>query len=400
MSKNFQIVGAGSIGLLVAGHVASRYKTVEIFESSKEFGGITRDILTPDGDVFFSGCQYLHLNYLPVSLTQRLNLYEFNHYYASLTEENGIWNYKNLFAGPVFRHESIDENNCENLFGTLQQRLACYSKPINTFLSNYIKKFFPFGHDNLHWSGSIALGISRIGTTENDLELLNIKNRSEIIDSLYGVGHNVRGIAFERAVLPKLGFSKFWNDYSREINNLNSIKINLNSKIKSPNITFHDANSRKVWCADPRQMVAFAGNSKLDSLRYKIISYGLNLDLYTGPQLPFYINVFSENHPFLRLFFYEIDSSLKISVDSMKEFQEISELETEILFLADRANITIKVSKKNLASKKFLRFFPISESDYFKISDSEEQLSKLNWIRGGTNLYDRKSRMTLILNQI
>ena len=58
------IVGAGSVGLLLALRYAKEFRQIDIVESRRHIGGIARDFYDASGLVFFRGCQYLSREYL------------------------------------------------------------------------------------------------------------------------------------------------------------------------------------------------------------------------------------------------------------------------------------------------------------------------------------------------
>jgi hypothetical protein len=60
----------------------------------------------------------------------------------------------------------------------------------------------------------------------------------------------------------------------------------------------------------------------------------------------------------------------------------------------------IKIRKHDIARIKTRRYFPISTKDYETLENCNQALSQSNWLNTGTNLYDRKSRMELMLSQI
>jgi hypothetical protein len=101
-----------------------------------------------------------------------------------------------------------------------------------------------------------------------------------------------------------------------------------------------------------------------------------------------------------RLYFYELDSEIKLSVDSLVKYDLESELINEIMILTSRAHITIEIKNYDIAHIKTRRYFPISTRDYELLENCNQDLIESNWLNTGTNLYDRKSRMELILNQI
>jgi hypothetical protein len=401
--NNIKIIGAGSLGLIFAGKIIDKFNKIEIFESSKNLGGVTRDFYSSTGSIFFTGCQYLQSSYLPFWALDSDHLRKFEHRYASLTEQNKIWNYKLDFAGPSFEIGELPQgsNNIDRF--TLDARLTRYPKEISQILKQHVKKFIPVDSNLLHISSLVSLGITRVASLSNDIELAQLKQKNNIIDELYGVSREILGVEFEVSYLPKFGFSKFWANYVTQLEFERQVTINYNSRLDKKSIDSNALGSTagiKAWCADPRQMLQLTTSKKLDSLSYIMHSYGVTLDSYLGPNLPFYINIFSANNPLTRLYFYELDSEIKVSVDSLKNYDSVSEFINELIMLASEAHITLKIRNHDIAHIKTRRYFPISTKDYDVLENCSYKLSGSNWLNTGTNLYDRKSRIELMLSQL
>jgi hypothetical protein len=401
--NNIKIIGAGSLGLIFAGKIIDKFNKIEIFESSKNLGGVTRDFYSSTGSIFFTGCQYLQSSYLPFWALDSDHLRKFEHRYASLTEQNKIWNYKLDFAGPSFEIGELQQgsNNIDQF--TLDDRLTRYPKEISQILKQHVKKFISVDINLLHISSLVSLGITRVASLSNDIELAQLKQKNNIIDELYGVSREILGVEFEVSHLPKFGFSKFWSNYVTQLEFERQVTINYNSRLDKKSIDGNALGSTagiKAWCADPRQMVQLTTSKKLDSLSYIMHSYGVTLDSYLGPNLPFYINIFSANNPLTRFYFYELDSEIKVSVDSLKNYDSVSEFINELIMLASEAHITLKIRNHDIAHIKTRRYFPISTKDYDVLENCSHKLSGSNWLNTGTNLYDRKSRIELMLSQL
>lgn len=401
--RNIKIVGAGSLGLILGGNVIDKFDKIEIFESSKNLGGVTSDLYSPAGSIFFRGCQYLQSSYLPFWALDSDNLLQFEHRYASLTEQNKNWNYKLDFAGPSFEIGELPQSSINVQQFTLDDRVKCYPKDVSQILKQHIRKFIPVDSNLLHVSSMVSLGITRIASLSHDLELAKLKQENSFVDQMYGVSREILGNEFEVSYLPKFGFSKFWLNYVNKLEFERQVTINYNSRLDKKSMeskSFGGAPETKAWCADPRQMIQLATSKKLDSLSYIMYSYGVTLDSYLGPNLPFYINIFSAKHSLTRLYFYELDSEIKISVDSLKKYDSVSEFINELIMLASEARITLKIRNHDIAHIKTRRYFPISRKDYDLLENCSHKLSGSNWLNTGTNLYDRKSRMELILGQL
>lgn len=401
--EDVKIIGAGSLGLILAGRILDKFRSVEIFESSKSLGGITRDMFNSAGSNFFLGCQYLQASYLPIWARNSEYLLEFEHRYASLTEQNGKWNYKLDFAGPAFDIKEISQTSKSIDENKLDDRLSLYPKEISKILKMHLSKFLPVDLNLLHVSALVTLGITRITTVSNHSELVRLKQRDNLIDKLYGVSRETLGLKFETSYIPKFGYSKYWSTYVSQSSFKRNVSIRYDCRLDKKSIhnnVLGDSKGLKAWCADPRQLIQLTTSEKLDSLSYMVHSYGVTIESYSGPKLPFYINIFSATNPLIRLFFYLLDSEVKVSIDSLKKYNSSTEITNELLKFALSAHITLKVSNADIAYARTRRYFPISINDYEILKTSSNGLAGSKWVDTGTYLYDRKSRLELIFNQI
>jgi hypothetical protein len=402
-SNKIKIVGAGSLGLILAGKIIEHFQEIEIFESSGLLGGVTRDFHNSTGSKFFLGCQYLDGSYLPNWAMTSRYLQSFEHRYASLTEQNDTWNLKLDFAGPAFVMDEIPKISTMNKSHSLDGRLSMYPKEVSSILRNHIQKFLSVDHKLLHLSSLVSLGLTRITTMSNEQELVDLKQKNSVVDNIYGVSKRNLGIKFETSYIPKFGFSKYWTDYVAESNFESKVNIRLNFRIDKKTFqgsSLNNPDEIKVWCADPRQLIEQTTTKKLDSFSYMVHAYGLPLNSYSGPNLPYYINIYSESNPIIRLYFYELESEVKVSVDSLKKYDSPIDVINDVKKLATLARLSLKITSQDLAYEKTRRYFPISQNDYQTLRNCSHEMKRLNWLDSAMYIYDRKSRLDLLLNQI
>jgi hypothetical protein len=156
----------------------------------------------------------------------------------------------------------------------------------------------------------------------------------------------------------------------------------------------------KIWCADPRQIVGLTTDKKLDSLSYMVHSYGIRLDFYSGPKLPFYVNIYGTAEPLIRFYFYELDSEIKVSIDSLKKYDSSSEIIAELKKIAAEAHISLKIQCQDVAYERTRRYFPISQNDHDTLTQCSINLESSNWLDSAMYNFDRKSRLDIMLDQI
>ena len=101
-SPTVAVIGAGFYGLVLAESLAKAGASVTIFESSSRIGGVTKDLEYDHGNLFFAGCHYLQMDYLPLDYDYT-NLQIFEHRYSSITDIDGVYLFKKDFEQPLWR---------------------------------------------------------------------------------------------------------------------------------------------------------------------------------------------------------------------------------------------------------------------------------------------------------
>jgi hypothetical protein len=401
--KELKIFGAGSIGMLIAARYKNYASNIKIYEASSYTGGVVKDFSNSLGEHYFLGCQYLLKKQIPSDLINELNLIEFSHHYASITEQGNKHNYKLDFAGPAFDLDFTEHYQKNTNWHSVNDKLQLYPNPIKFYLESFINKVIATNQDQLHNSSLTALGLSRVTSMTNDNELLIIKSKNNVLDNLYGVSRKVRKEAYEVAYIPKEGYNSFWKNLGNILKNNSYLELFLQTRITSKhlsNFTSIPDTSLKLWCADPRYLVRHLKRIKLQSLNYSVWNFGLSVQFYVGPKLPFYINVFSTKTPFLRLFFYQTMSQVKLTIEAIMENMSQQDIIYKLNKILQDTNIELKINKNEMAVEKTMRYFPITNSDFRDIYDTFLDMRDDNWIDTGAYLYDRKSRFELITNQL
>lgn len=403
MKDKVVIVGAGSIGMLSAAKCLDYGLRVDMFEASSAGGGVTRDFFNPNNEQYFNGCHYLLKEQIPERLISTQQLVEFEHTYASLTEQSGTWNYKFDFAGPTFDLSELP--SCQSTIDTLtvEDRLLLYPPDISEFLERHIAKICNTALNKLHVTSLTSLGLNRIASMGNDQEMLANKKKSASTDLLYGLPRKILGIPGEKAFLPPNGFNDLWDSLLQDLKSQQGFTYNSNMQINSKNfknLLPSDLSASKIWCADPRYLVRQIHHSKLESVKSVVHNYGLTLKKYVGPKLPFYINVYSPTSPFIRIFIYELKSEVKISIETSSLFNSQKSLMISLKTLLDFAQISVEIKSFELAYKKSIRYFPISTFDYETIQQVSRDLKEDDWLDSGLYHYDRLTRLKIIFSQI
>jgi len=178
IGKKLEIFGAGSIGMLIATRYKNYASNIKIYEASSYTGGVVKDFSNESGEHYFLGCQYLLEKQIPTDLINELNLIEFSHHYASITEQGNKHNYKLDFAGPAFDLDFTEHPQKKNNWQNTNDKLQLYPKSIKLYLESFINKVIAINQYQLHISSLTALGLNRVTSMTNDNELLRIKNKN------------------------------------------------------------------------------------------------------------------------------------------------------------------------------------------------------------------------------
>ena len=399
------VIGAGSIGLIAASYMAPQLNSVTIFESSSKIGGVTKDLEYGHGNLFFAGCQYLQMDYLPSDYDYN-NLQIFEHRYSSITDIDGFYLFKKDFAVPAFpdswfEYKKINLRNDLNIATcSLKTRLSYYPPNIQSFLINLFSIVYPGESLDVFSSSSAEiLGFGRVTAIHEEIALMRMKEQSIIMDQLYGVPRNRLGIEFETVAVPKLGYSNFWIDFLEQLRQRSQIILELGVKISNiPSVLDFRLESTGVnlWTGDPRFPVRNFTQSRLDSKTSKKYLTGISITSFTGPTVPYYINVFSLNSTITRVYIYQLYDELKISLESRVPYKNISEIEEEIMPLLSSAGITARFPQQVVQSHLVRQYLPITHRDTNLIHETEEIMCHSGWAQSRMYLYQRSSRLNYI----
>lgn len=403
--KSGVVIGAGSTGMISAAIMAEKCKFISIFESTEKIGGVTSDLQGPGKRLFYSGCQYLRPTEFPEGYDMS-DLMTFEHRYGSITEVEGNFVFKNNFAGPAFpdsffEFDSLMYSDALKI-GTisLQDRLNLYSGPINSHLLAFATRVLHKDSlDAFPSYSSAALGISRVTTLGREIELVGHKNLCSVSDELYGVPRSTLGLQSEVAAVPKFGYSKFWNNVLKQLDQRSQVKLELKSKVnrawslEDPRIS---GASEKVWTADPRFPVRHFTGLRLVSISHKKYTTGVFIADFEGPALPYYLNVYSARGSITRIYIYQLEDELRISFESLSPFSDTESLRNELAYIFEAANIRARVPKQDLTSYPTRQYFPFSSGDASLLVETEVKMGRIGWRESGLPLWDRASRIKII----
>lgn len=398
--SEISIVGGGITGLAVA-HLAD-FKSVNVFEASKNFGGILRD-LSSEGHSFFSACQYFNgrsswLHQMGLDKT----LYEFDHTYASYTDLFGKTTISASFAGPVYEGLDLNYGNSELFCGTsLADRCDLYPLEI----SNPLKKWFKYigvDVDITHHSAITGFQASRIYLFGQEEKTIELKEKNTLADMIYGLPRNVIGLSPIKAFLPRSGFSKMFDNFSNQKQNIKFEKnTTVNCEILNNRLVLKTKKGSfepglVIWTADPTKLVAQAFGEKLDSQKFSaevLVGY-----LDSSVDCPFYIQVYSVESRVLRIYLYNIEGrgcfTIEKAFDDQITCDVIEFCQTVI------ANFSNKKIKNIVVRKRSIRYFSYTIKDHDVLCSLRSQEHIKNLITPDYLSYGRDQKIDSVLSRL
>lgn len=391
------MVGGGITGLAAA---ILANKPVNVFEASRNVGGILRD-LHSEGYSFFSGCQYFNRGsswFNRMGLDQVL--YEFDHIYASYTDLFGKKTFSNLFAGPAYDGLDLNYNISSDFHGiSVADRLNLYPSEISIALQKWFR-YIGIDIDITHYSVTTAFQSSRIYVLGQEKKMIELKKTNKLADSIYGLPRNIIGLPPIKSFLPKRGFSDLFDNYhNQDIN----IKINtavncdiLNNRLvlKTKRGSFEP--DLVIWTADPTKLVFKAFGTKLDS--QKFVAEVLVGFLDSPVDSPFYIQVYSIESRVIRIYLYNIEGQGCFTIEKAFDDQITRKVVNQSQAIIDK--FLNKKIKNVLIRKISSRYFAYTINDYNALSDLYSQDHIVNLITPDYLAYGRDQKIDSIMSRL
>jgi len=397
--SEISIVGGGITGLAVAYLVD---KPVNVFEASKNLGGILRD-LHSERYSFFSSCQYLNgqsswLHQLGLGKT----LYEFDHIYASYTDLFGKKTVSERFAGPVYEGLGLHHNCSELFLGTsLADRCDLYPPEI----SSALKKWFGYigvDVDITHHSAVTGFQASRIYVLEQEKKIKDLKEKNTLADTIYGLPRSVTGLSSIKSFLPERGFSNLFDNF---LNQNQKIKFEKNVTVKCDILNNRLVLKTKIgnfepnlviWTADPTKLVSKAFGIKLNSQKFSAEVLVGFLDSLVDS--PFYIQVYSLESRVMRIYLYNIDGRGCFTIEKAYDDQISGDV---VKFCQAVIGYFSNKKIKDVALRKWnARYFAYTIKDHSALSALRSQKHIKNLITPDYLSYGRDQKIDSVMNQL
>lgn len=408
INTNLTIVGGGITGCTLALLAKKKsYNNIKILEISKRLGGVLKD-LQFGNEIFYNGCQYLDTSSDWFKNLKNRKLFGnqfkfFNCKYGSLTDFENKEIYSRNYPEPIFekKFKNISLKN-KNLI-TLQDRLDCYPKSIQSNLKKWVIKFGINTKEISAISAENGLMISRIFLKKHLIELKKYKIKNELADNLYGIPKTNLKLKNLKVAVPKKGYNVFFEKLKKELISQN-IELQFSSSIKPyyNKKKFFIKNFDKlidaekiIWSTNPTNLIK---SSKIGNLESKFIfvrMFCINLNINLKEN--FYINVFSHKLNIFRMYCYNINGKSKITIECFKEQKDLNSIYKKINKIFLKFNINLKLIK----NQKFYtvlqkRYFLTSVNDRKTLDNFYAKTKKSNIINGAWEIYHREKKINKI----
>lgn len=393
------IVGGGITGLAVA-HLVNQ--SVNVFEATKNLGGILRD-LNSEGHSFFSACQLLNegsswLNQMGLDKI----LYHFDHIYGSYTDIFGKKTISESFAGPVYEGLDLNYSDSGVFSGTsLADRCDLYPLEISSSLKNWFRHI-GVDVDITHHSAITGFQASRIHALGQEEKIAELKEKNTLADSIYGLPRNVIGLPSIKSFIPEKGFNDLFDNFLSQNQNITIRKnLTVNCEILNNRLVLKTKSGvfepdLVIWTADPTKLVSTAFGEKLDSQKFSaevLVGY-----LDSAVDFPFYIQVYSVESRVLRIYLYNIDGrgcfTIEKAFDDQITCGVIEFCQTVV------ANFSSKKIKNVVIRKRNIRYFAYTIKDHKTLSRLQSQEHISNLITPDYFSYGRDQKIDSVLSQL
>ena len=415
--KKISIIGGGFSGCISAYLLSEKGHDVTLYEKNDHIGGVARDLKNKD-EFYFNGPQYLDessewikklksnkqfdsqfevFNYSAILGEKEYNVHQS---YTDLFESEEI---SNLFAHPVtsYNFEKLNEKKDANY---LCSRLGSYQKNIKDSLEDWCKKISP-EYNRLHYSCAERLNIGRICFINDLKKVSDIKQNDKFADSILGVPKIAR--LNHKYYLLNNGNNHFFDN----LKNIMKKKINLilNSKIsieQKENNEIKFFNNKKilnfdylVWAANPVIFLKTLGFGVLDNPTTRVKVFASNIKILSEPPLKnFFIQVYSSKSNVFRIFFYKINDTYKITVETYFDKNEKILEKDFVKRILNQFGVKCEFIG-NLVEKKEVRHNLLTYNDYEKFIRFEKDYQNNNIISGGWHLKTREEKINHIIQK-
>lgn len=408
--KKIIVIGGGISGCIASYYLSSKGHNVEIYEKSKNIGGIMRDYQFDD-DIFFSGPHYLHSDsfwtkdLLKTNTTKNL-LKKINYSFGSYTDLFNETVFSRDFAHPTIKKKFKEIKKRKNISKTLIDRFRFYQNTISNELIGWGKNFTP-NFKKLHVNCKDVMAIGRLYFQKDHKKIVKLKKKNIIYDNLLGVPDiNYKVI---EPIIPKKGYNFFFSKFKIFLEK-KKIKINLNNsiKIKKKNNKIKLICNGKVlkadhfiWCANPVPLFMSLKDTKIDNPFTKAYLAFYNVKKNPNKVKDIYIQVFSKKNYITRIYIYEIDGKSKVTVEGLNPNNNVNLLKIKKFTYKLIKKIDPKIELSNeIKFKNIVKHNLFTVNDYNSFIDYDKNFKNTKIISGAWHINTREKKINEIIKKI
>tara|TARA_A100001011_G_scaffold395611_1_gene491133 strand:- start:6368 stop:7624 length:1257 start_codon:yes stop_codon:yes gene_type:complete len=413
--KKAVVIGAGITGIATALYLKEKKFDVEIYEASKDIGGILRDTQF-DQNLYFTNCQYLNTNSKWMELFFNDQFYKhflsFEHTYTSYTDLFDKTSINHEYAMPVSEQIiNIPKIEKNKKIKSINERFSFYGPSHKKALINFSSKYFK-DISKLHHSFVYPTQLSRL-YFKNLKEVINVKKTSKIVNELFGLPRSKLSIKNElKSSIPVNGYNNFFNDVENFLEKLNikvfcskPIKPVLNNyQNKNPVSLFYKNEKIKadliVWCSNPTPLIKVCKFGILDNPFTKFKSIYLKANHDYKIDKPHYIQVFSKKTNITRIYMYPlINKNVKLTIEKIEDKNDFNKDIDSTKDILQKCNFDVKIKFENHYSNQ-KRHILYTYEDLKKFRKMDDFVNNKNFICGAWTKYGRDEKINYIYKKI
>ena len=408
--KKIVIVGCGIVGCIAAILLKQKKHDVLMYEKSGQIGGVLNDYKIFD-DYFMRGPQYFDASSKNFKILKRLFPNEFSTFkydYGVFSKFNNNEIVSSKFSLPIFQEKNIDLKNLKLKKvnqKNLKDRLSLYPNKINESLIKYLKKI-NIDPSKFSPSASINLAIDRVSISNLDQDLLKLKKKNKLIDSLYAIERDKLKKKNLNYAYPSKGYTIFFKKLLNKMNKL-GIKIMLKNNIepiwKQNNLKLFNGNQEIksnyiFWSGNPTNLIKSYNKTNIDSFLFKNLI--INANLLNFLNIKKFIQVYDTNSNINRIHIYKYNNISKLSVESDFVNEEPKKILLEAKNILKKFKIKIVLDEKTINKRSNPRFDITSLRDTKIIQKFLKSTRKTNLLFSPWLIYGRDEKIFSVINNL
>ena len=408
--KKIVIVGCGIVGCIVAILLKQKKHDVLMYEKSGQIGGVLNDYKIFD-DYFMRGPQYFDASSKNFKVLKKLfpnEFLTFNYDYGVFSKFNNDEIISSKFSLPIFQEKNIDLKNLKLKKvnqKNLKDRLSLYPNKINKSLIKYLKKL-NIDPSKFSPSASINLAIDRISISNLYHDLLKLKKKNKLIDSLYAIERYKLKEKNLNYAYPSKGYTIFFKKLLNKMNKL-GIKIMLKNNIepvwKQNNLKLFNGKQEIksnyiFWSGNPTNLIKSYNKTNIDSFLFK--NFIINANLLNFLNIKKFIQVYDINSNINRIHIYKYNNISKLSVESDFVNKEPKKILLEAKNILKKFKIKIVLDEKTISKRPNPRFDITSLRDTKIIQKFLKSTRKTNLLFSPWLIYGRDEKIFSVINNL